>query len=103
MPKRWCITCRKLFNLDSTGTMRCPACQAIATARRNARAPRAQRGYGPEHRKVREQLLARFQPGDPCAHCGQPMWSKDNLDLAHTADRTGYRGLAHAVCNRGNR
>jgi hypothetical protein len=31
------------------------------------------------------------------------MWSKQGLDLAHTADRTGYRGLAHAECNRGNR
>jgi hypothetical protein len=31
------------------------------------------------------------------------MWSAQGLDLAHTADRTGYRGLAHAECNRGNR
>jgi len=31
------------------------------------------------------------------------MMTKDDLDLAHTADRSGYRGLAHAECNRGNR
>jgi len=31
------------------------------------------------------------------------MMSRENLDLAHTIDRTGYRGLAHAECNRGNR
>jgi hypothetical protein len=31
------------------------------------------------------------------------MMTKDDLDLAHKADRSGYRGLAHAECNRGNR
>ena len=31
------------------------------------------------------------------------MWDKTSLDLAHTTDRRGYRGLAHAECNRGGR
>lgn len=103
MPKRWCAGCRQLFDLDSTGTQRCPACQAKATAQRNTRANTTQRGYGSAHQQARQQYLAAWQPGDACAHCGQPMWTKAGLDLAHTEDRSGYRGLAHAECNRGNR
>lgn len=83
---------------------RCPRCQGAADRKRDAQRGRtAQRGYGAAHQRTREQLLARWKPGQPCAHCGQPMWSKTGLDLAHTADRSGYRGLAHDVCNRGNR
>lgn len=115
MPQRFCLcqgcpACAQpqrkpgahgaVFNLDATRTLKCPACQQAATARRNARAPRAQRGYGTEHRKVREQLLARFQPGDPCALCGKPMTSSRDLDLAHNEDRSGWKGLSHATCNR---
>jgi len=100
MPKRWCSDCRQLFDMDSTGTLRCPACQAIATQKRNARAPRASRGYDARHDRVRAQLLAAFRPGDPCALCGKPMTSKANLDLAHNETRTGWRGLSHAACNR---
>ena len=99
----------KLFNLDLTGTLKCPPCQAIATQKRNARAPRAQRGYDARHVQVREQLLAAFRPGDPCAICSKPMmrrWKIVNgrqvsaVDLAHTEDRTGYKGLSHRECNR---
>jgi DNA-directed RNA polymerase subunit RPC12/RpoP len=103
MPKRWCSDCRKLFDLDSTGTLRCPDCQAKATAKRNARPSTTRRGYGSHHRRTREQLLAQWKPGDPCARCGKPMWNRDDIDLGHTDDRTGYRGLEHSACNRGNR
>jgi hypothetical protein len=100
MPKRFCLGCRKLFNADSTGTLRCPACQAKTTAARNARTPTASRGYGSAHQRIREQLLAAFQAGDLCALCGQPMNSRHGLDLAHNEDRSGYKGLAHQACNR---
>lgn len=115
MPQRFCLckgcpacasTDRKpgshriLFDLDLTGTLKCPGCQAIATANRNARAPRAQRGYDAKHDRVRAQLLEQFRPGDPCAICGKPMVSAANLDLAHNETRTGWKGLAHARCNR---
>src|SRR6266487_7141255 len=69
------------------------------------------RGYGTPHRKLRDRLLAAWQPGDPCARCGQPMlyrWTLDQhgrkvsaIDLGHTADRAGYVGLEHRACNRG--
>jgi hypothetical protein len=102
MPKRWCIGCRSLFDLDSTGTLRCPDCQAAVTRQRNARPPRASRGYGAAHDRTRAELLVKFRPGDPCALCGEAMASRDGLDLAHNKDRTGWKGLAHASCNRGH-
>ena len=112
MPKRFC-QCRGcsscnitagshgiLFDADTTGTLRCPGCQAIATAKRNERAPRANRGYDAAHQRKRAELLARFQPGDPCALCGKPMNSNRNLDLAHNENRDGWKGLSHRECNR---
>lgn len=57
------------------------------------------RGYGAEHQAVRKALLDEAY-GQPCHHCGHPMLKGQALDLDHTADRTGYRGFAHASCNR---
>lgn len=60
----------------------------------------AERGYGTAHQKLRRVLMKAWRPGDPCARCGRPMWDKKRIDLGHTDDRTGYRGLEHAYCNR---
>lgn len=112
MPKRFCQcqgcpACNTtagshgvLFDADLTKTLRCPGCQAIATAKRQARPSTASRGYDREHQAKRAQLLAVFQPGQPCAICGRAMVTKNNLDLAHNETRTGYKGLAHRECNR---
>ena len=70
-----------------------------------------ERGYGwKEHVKKQLAALAAWKPGDPCAQCGQPMWSRwtfdakgkrvSALDLGHTDDRSGYIGLCHRSCNR---
>lgn len=65
-----------------------------------------QRGYGHDHQAERERRLAAYKPGDPCAHCGQPMaysppMARQYIDLPHTDDRGGYLpGLAHRHCNR---
>ena len=66
-----------------------------------------QRGYGRRHQAERERRLRQYRPGDPCAHCGQPMpwWPLDlarrYVDLPHNPDRTGYLpGLACRKCNR---
>lgn len=58
------------------------------------------RGYGYEHRRIRQALLAALVPGTPCPHCQRPMQPGMDLDLDHTDDRSGYRGLAHRSCNR---
>lgn len=72
-----------------------------------SRTPRASRttteqGYGWEHQKARRAALLRLRDGDPCSRCQQPMYRSQarSLDLDHTEDRTTYRGLAHARCNR---
>ena len=107
MPRRFCIettdgvVCGAVFTGD---TERCPPHQAAADKRlQQRRGTTAQRGYGGEHQRIKAEMISRWNPGDPCAHCGQPTLDKTRLDLAHTADRAGYRGLAHDVCNRGNR
>ncbi|SFO14354.1 Recombination endonuclease VII [Actinomadura madurae] len=58
------------------------------------------RGYGWRHQQARRIALANMEPGQPCARCGQPMSRAEPLDLDHTDDRAGYRGLAHRSCNR---
>lgn len=100
MPKRFCLDCQQLFDRDDTGTQRCPRCQPAATAARNARPNTTARGYGSKHQRLREQLLAQFQPGQPCARCGKPIASKDDAQLGHAdQDRSRYRGLEHVRCN----
>lgn len=60
-----------------------------------------ERGYGNDHQKTRAAAIARFQQGDACARCGGPMYGDPkDLDMDHTEDRRGYRGLAHRHCNR---
>lgn len=65
----------------------------------------AQRGYGYDHQKLRRALLPDAY-GRPCPHhgidphCPGLMLPGQDLDLDHTDDRNGYRGMAHASCNR---
>lgn len=69
------------------------------------RAPRAQRGYGAEHDRTRRAGLSAAY-GQTCSRygvdplCPGPMLRGQALDLDHTDDRQGYRGFAHAACNR---
>ncbi|MFJ9114470.1 endonuclease domain-containing protein [Streptomyces sp. NPDC102394] len=56
-------------------------------------------GYGYSHQALRRALLPDAY-GKPCPHCGKPMLRGQSLDLDHTPDRSGYRGMAHASCNR---
>jgi hypothetical protein len=58
------------------------------------------RGYGHTHQQLRARLLRAMRDGDPCCLCSLPMWHGTPLDLDHTPTRDGYRGLAHASCNR---
>lgn len=57
------------------------------------------RGYGPEHRRLRQALLP-YAYGEPCPKCGETMLPGQALDLGHTDDRTAYTGIEHARCNR---
>jgi hypothetical protein len=59
-----------------------------------------ERGYGTAHMTARREALARFVEGQHCHLCGKPMYRTQPLHLDHTPSRNGYRGLAHAQCNR---
>lgn len=67
--------------------------------RRKPRVSTAARGYGYGHERLRKALLPTAY-GKPCGRCGEPMLRGQPLDLDHTDDRAGYRGMAHAACNR---
>lgn len=70
----------------------------------------AARGYGGRYQADLAAWIARWRPGDPCVLCHLPMWQRwtttrtgrkvSAIELDHTPDRAGYRGLAHAHCNR---
>ncbi len=45
-------------------------------------------------------MALREKGSGSCHFCGDPMTPDMDLDLDHTPDRSGYRGLAHADCNR---
>lgn len=62
----------------------------------------AARGYGWAHQRARQRAIAAMADGQACSRCGGPMWRSQArlLDLDHTDDRSGYRGLAHRACNR---
>jgi hypothetical protein len=55
--------------------------------------------YQGPHRAIRKALLP-YAYGTACHLCGRPMLPGQALDLDHRPDGLGYRGLAHAACNR---
>jgi hypothetical protein len=83
MPSRWCqctgcSACRTasgthgiLFDRDTTGTMRCSACQAVATAKRNARPGSSARGLGWAFSR-RKQADQNYQAATRCQCPGRP-------------------------------
>lgn len=57
--------------------------------------------YGYYHKKIRDALIALWQPGDPCTRCGLPMWGPTRkINLGHNDEGTGYTGLEHERCNK---
>lgn len=61
-----------------------------------------ERGYGWSHQQARLDAIKHMPDGQPCTRCGLPMWKAGAklLDLDHSDDRAGYRGMAHRACNR---
>jgi hypothetical protein len=55
--------------------------------------------YQGAHRAIRRAGLS-YAYGTPCCRCGKPMVWPQRLDLDHNDDGVGYRGWAHARCNR---
>lgn len=57
------------------------------------------RRYDAYHEKTRKALLP-YAYGQLCHFCGRVMEPGQALDLDHDDDGVGYRGMAHARCNR---
>jgi hypothetical protein len=106
MPSRLCLEpgCTQ-FVAAYRGRRSPPRCAVHQRQWERRRGTSTQRGYGWQHRKLRADLLAVYQPTDPCARCGGPLGpNPDLLDLGHVdGDRSRYRGLEHRECNRGRR
>lgn len=124
MPHRWCACtgCRAcsprgrthgvLFNMDDTGTLKCPPCQQQATAARNARPSGSQRGLGWAFSKRKRndqnyQQASRCQcPGCPQHRgvCGETFTVDNPKTAGHVVARSrgGADGPILAVCRRCN-
>jgi hypothetical protein len=61
-----------------------------------------ERGYGADHRKLREDWRPLVEAGDvTCWRCGELIQPGDVWDLGHSdTDRSVYRGPEHRGCNR---
>jgi hypothetical protein len=125
MPKRWCqctgcpacnVTNGRhgiLFDMDATGTLRCPVCQAVATARRNARPSSSARGLGWKFSE-RKKADAAYQQATTCQCTGCPQqhrgvcgeaFTRDNPKTGgHVTPRSqgGGDGPIRAICRRCN-
>lgn len=60
------------------------------------------RGYGHQHRRLREVLAPQVERGGTlCARCGNRILPGEAWDLGHDdVDRSRYSGPEHARCNR---
>lgn len=98
MPKRFCLDCRKLFEIGRDRSSRCPRCQPRTTA---------ERGYGRDYEIQRAWVLAN---ATHCGICGEPFKRGERKTAEHVyplrlrKSRQGHVGklvAAHERCNYG--
>jgi len=94
--------------MDSTGTLRCPDCQAIATAKRNARPNSAARGYDGEYQRNKPIVIAQGRNGRRCVICKKAFTEANKITVEHLVplrlggtSELANLGPAHAWCNSG--
>ena len=101
---RPCGRCPELFEATRADQKYCTPCRAKRTGFGHTRAPResaAARGYGAAHQRERAKWKPTVEAGNAdCALCHDPIEPGSEWHLDHTPDRQGYRGPAHASCNR---
>lgn len=102
MPLRPCLDCK-----TPTDGTRCPTCRSSRNrARDQRRGSSTARGYDHAHETTRESFAPIVAAGQ--ASCSEPICLEptraitpdSEWDLAHDRDTGGYRGPAHARCNR---
>lgn len=73
-----------MYDRSDAPGYRCPACQVIATKRRNTDAPgrpsASQRGYGAKWRRISDKLIA---AATQCAICGGEFTKADPATVDH--------------------
>jgi hypothetical protein len=105
---RTCQVCGATYDPSAVNQRYCSAICRPHTS--GPKTPASQRGYGKEHRIVRDRWKKLVDAGQAdCCLCGYWIEPGSAWHLDHTEDRSGYRGAAHAACNtsdgarRGNR
>lgn len=69
--------------------------------RRRTRGSTVQRGYGAEHRRLRERVKLIVQSGQAvCWRCSQRIQPLEPWDLGHLPNRSGWAGPEHRSCSR---
>lgn len=108
MPKRWCLGCGQLFDMDSTGTLRCPDCQTQITAKRNARPNSSSRGYDGEYQRNKPVVITQGRTGRACVICRKPFRQGQKITVEHIkplrqggTNELANLGPAHSWCNTG--
>ena len=98
--------------MDSTGTLRCPDCQAVATTARNARPSSSSRGLGWKFSQ-RKKNDANYQQATRCqctgcpqhaGPCGEAFTPANPKTGGHVIARSqgGGDGPIRAICRRCN-
>lgn len=93
--------------------VRLSRCDQHAAEKEAERGTPTERGYGPDHAKVRAVLLRKLKADDNagivslCWRCLLPMYPTQELDADHSRVKASEGGradcLTHARCNRGKR
>jgi hypothetical protein len=96
----------RCLNLTRDASGRCDTCRRQHQRQRDLeRGGTAERGYGQDHRQLRDHWAQRVATGTVrCARpdCGQPIHADEPWDLGHDEQRN-YRGPEHRACNRATR
>lgn len=117
VPRRWCADCRALFTVsDQAPGLRCPACQAIATAKRQARPSSSKRGLGwafTRRKQSNAPDAVAYRNSTTCqctgcpqhtGLCGKPFTTTNPKTAGHTTPRSrgGHGSPIRPVCRQCN-